>query len=120
MKTPNGTNTSLQEAERQCFILTFSSQDTSVAFPSAFINYLLAHADIRSSMSAEIFQFEQSQRLSSPIVTYQETVEMRYFTACVHETLRLSPPISMVLPSYASIGACMSMENGSRRKQKME
>ena len=104
MKNPDGTNTSLQEAERQCFILTVSSQDTSAAFISAFINYLLEHEDVRSNVCAEILQFEQSQRLSLPIVTYQETVEMPYFMACVHETLRLSPPISVILPRYAPTG----------------
>ena len=104
MKTPNGTETSLQEAERQCFILTVSSQDTSAAFISAFLNYLLEHADIHSNVCAEILQLEHSQRLSSPVVTYQETVEMPYLMACVHETLRLSPPISIVLPRYAPTG----------------
>ena len=104
MKTPDGTNTSLQEAQRQCFILTVSSQDTSAAFISAFINYILEHEDSRSKVCAEILQFEESQRLSLPIVTYQETVEMPYFMACVHETLRLSPPISVILPRYAPTG----------------
>ena len=71
---------------------------------SAFINYLLENAGIRSNVCAEILQFEQSQKLSLPVVTYQETVEMPYFMACVHETLRLSPPISVVLPRYAPTG----------------
>ena len=104
MKTPDGTKTGLQEAERQCFILTVSSQDTSAASISAFTNYFLEHDDIRSKVCTKILQFEQSQRLSLPIVTYQETVKMPYFMACVHETLRLSPPISVILPRYAPTG----------------
>ena len=104
MKLPDGSNTSLQEAERQCFILTVSSQDTSAAFISAFIDYLLENANILSNVCAEILELERTQRLSVPVVTYQETVKLPYFMACVHETLRLSPPISTVLPRYAPRG----------------
>ena len=118
MKSSDGINTSLQEAKRQCFILTASSQDTSAAFISAFIDYLLKHADIRSNVCAEIFQFEQSQRLSLPIITYQETVEMPYFMACVHETLRLTPPISIILPRYAPTGGMYV--NGGWISEKVE
>ena len=118
MKPHDGTNTSLQEAERQCFILAVSSQDTSAAFISAFISYLLEHPNILFNVCAEILQFEQSQRLSSPIVTYQETVEMPYFMACVHETLRLSPPISTVLPRYAPRGGMYV--NGEWISEKVE
>ena len=118
IKSSDGINTSLQEAKRQCFILTASSQDTSAAFISAFIDYLLKHADIRSNVCAEIFQFEQSQRLSLPIITYQETVEMPYFMACVHETLRLTPPISIILPRYAPTGGMYV--NGGWISEKVE
>lgn len=118
MKPPDGTNTSLQEAERQCFILTVSSQDTSAAFISAFIHYILEQPSIFFNVCAEILHFEQSQRLSLPIVTYQETVEMPYFMACVHETLRLSPPISTVLPRYAPRGGMYV--NGEWISEKVE
>ena len=118
MKAPDGTKTSLQEAERQCFILTFSSQDTSAAFINAFVNYLVEHADIRSNVVAEVLQFEQSQRLSLPILTNEETVEMPYFIACVHETLLLSLPISITLPRYAPIGGMYV--NGEWISEKVE
>ena len=95
---------SLQEAERQCFILTVGSQDTSAAFISAFINFLLEFPEACSKLLDEISLFEREGKLSSPIVTYEETVGMRYFMACIHETLRLSPPVSMILPRYAPPG----------------
>ena len=95
---------SLKEAERQCFILTVGSQDTSAAFISAFVNYILENPEASSKLLDEIDLFERSGRFSTPIVTYDETVEAQYFMACVHETLRLSPSVSMILPRYAPAG----------------
>lgn len=95
---------SLEEAERQCFILTVGSQDTSAAFMSALVGHILGDPRIGSKLLDEISLFERSGKLSSPIVTYDETVEMQYFMACVYETLRLSPSVSMILPRYAPAG----------------
>lgn len=95
---------SLQEAETQCFILTVGSQDTSAAFMSALFNYILESPEVGSKLLDEISLFERSGKISSAVVTYDETVEMPYFMACVYETLRLSPPASMILPRYAPVG----------------
>lgn len=95
---------SLEEAETQCFVLTVGSQDTSAAFISALMNNLLQYPKVSSNVQAEISAFEREGRLSSPVVTYQETTEMQYFMACVHETLRFSPSVSMILPRYAPAG----------------
>lgn len=98
---------SLQEVERQCFILTVGSQDTSAAFMSALVNYVLEYPKVGSKLLNEIALFERSGKLSSPVVTYDETVEMHYFMACVHETLRLSPSVSIILPRYAPAGGML-------------
>ena len=38
------------------------------------------------------------------MVRYDETVDMPYFMACVRETVRLSPSVSMILPRHAPTG----------------
>lgn len=91
----------LEEAEHECFILTVGSQDTSAAFISAFINYIIQDSNVYSKLLAEINTFQNAGSLSSPVVSYDETVAMPYFMACCRETLRLSPSVSMVLPRFA-------------------
>lgn len=95
---------SLQDAEAQCFILTVGSQDTSAAFISSFFHHILESPNINHKLTEEIASFEQSDRLSKPVVTYNETTQMTYFMACVYETLRYSPSVSMLLPRYAPSG----------------
>lgn len=105
---------SLQEAEKQCFILTVGSQDTSAAFISALINHVLEFPDVCAKLLAEISQFERSGKLS-PVVTYDETTQMQYFMACVYET---SPSVSMILPRYAPTGRmCINGEFISERAE---
>lgn len=103
-KHADSTKLSIEEVEHECFILTVGSQDTSAAFMSALINYILQDRTIHSKLVAEIALFHQGGHLSSPVVRYDETVEMPYFMACVYETLRLSPSVSMILPRYAPPG----------------
>lgn len=95
---------SKSEAEHECFILTVGSQDTSASFISAFVDFVLQHDEAHQCLLDEIQRSEGQQRLSSPIATYDETSEMTYFMACVHETLRLSPSVSMILPRYSPEG----------------
>ena len=95
---------SLEEAEYECFILTVGSQDTSAAFISALFGHLLENPDVCRKVLDEISLGDRDGKLSSPVVTYDETVELQYFMACVHETLRLSPSVSMMLPRCAPAG----------------
>lgn len=94
----------LEEVEHQCFIITIGAQDTSAAFMSALINYVLEDSIISSKVLAEIKLLERRGNLSRPVARYDETVNMPYFMACVYETLRLSPPVSMMLPRHAPTG----------------
>lgn len=100
----NGKTIGIEEAEHECFILTVGSQDTSAAFISAFLNYVLQNHDVYVDIMAELETAEQAGQLSSPVVRYEETVKLPYFTACVQETLRLSPSVSMILPRYTPKG----------------
>lgn len=71
---------------------------------SAFIDHTLRNSSAKFKLLEEIDYYNYKGQLSSPVVRYEETTEMPYFMACVQETLRLSPSVSMVLPRYASQG----------------
>ena len=103
-KHADGTKMTLEEVERECFALTIGAQDTTPSFISAFVNHVLQEPAVHSKLLAEIASFEQRGQLFSPVVRYDETVQMPYFMACVNETLRLSPSVSMMLPRYAPPG----------------
>ena len=94
----------LEEVEHECFILTVGSQDTSAAFMSALVDFVLQTPNVLSALLREITSFEEKGLLSVPIARYDETAGMPYFMACVYETLRLSPSVSMILPRYAPKG----------------
>ena len=100
-KDVDGSRMSHEEAERQCFIFTVGGQDTSAAFISAFVNLVLENPAVNSKLMSEIALFEQLGKLSSPVARYDETVAMPFFMACVHETLRYIPSVSMLLPRFA-------------------
>lgn len=53
-------------------------------------------------MVAEIQVADRSGRLSSPVVTYDETVSLRFFMACIKETLRRDTPAQTILPRLVS------------------
>lgn len=95
---------SLSEAEQECFILTVGAQDTSASFVSAFLDFILQNKDVYEMLLSEIQSLEQAGALSHPVAQYSETLTMPYFMACVYETLRLMPSVSMVLPRYAPSG----------------
>ena len=94
----------LEQAERECFLVTVGGQDTSPAFISAFVQRLLANPSILSRLVAEIDEFDAKKRLSSPVASYDETCAMPFFMACVQETLRLEPSASLILPRYVPRG----------------
>ena len=95
---------SLEEAENQCYVLTVGSQDTSAALMSALIHHIIQSPIVRAKVYEEISQFERDGKLSSPVVTYDETTKMEYFMACVYETLRFTPPVSLILPRHPPAG----------------
>ena len=106
-KNTRGEIMSLSEAEHECFILTVGAQDTSAAFISAFLDYIIRNPTVYHALLYEIQHHESLGFISSPVPTYDETCALPYFMACVQETLRLSPSVSMVLPRYAPEGGMM-------------
>ena len=100
-KLADGKELTMEEVERECFILTIGGQDTMASLMSTFVNHILDDSTIYSKLITEIALFERRGQLSLPVARYDETGKMPYFMACLQETLRLSPSVSMILPRYA-------------------
>lgn len=96
-----------REAKHQCFIMTVGVQDTSAAFISALVDFMLQHNEAYQSLQAEIAP--HPGKPSTPTVSYDETAEMKYSMACVYETLRLNPCV------HESVVVCSPREYHSRR-----
>ena len=101
---PDGSPFSLEQAERECFLLTVAAQDTTAGFIAPLISFIAGDLRVASRLWDEIHTFEVEGKLSSPVVKYEETAEMPYFMACVRETLRIRPPTPINLPRYVPEG----------------
>ena len=100
----DGTLMSIEEIKTESFVLMVAAADTSSAFISPFVNYIIQDEEIYANLAREIDSFELAGKLSRPIATFQETNEMSYFMACIKETLRFSPSTPFILPRYVSNG----------------
>ena len=81
-----------------------AASDTTSAFICPFVNNICQDSRVHNNLIREIDTFEQQSKLSSPVVTFDETNDMPYFMACVKETLRFSPSTPMIMPRYISEG----------------
>ena len=57
-----------------------------------------------SKLVSELHEFQVQGRITSPIVSFDETEDMPYFMVCVNETLRASPSTPVTLPRIVSDG----------------
>lgn len=93
---------SLEDSKLQCYQFTIAGQDTTAGLISGLVSCILSSAAVHSKLLAEIATFEQQRKISQPIVHFDETANMPFFMACVHETLRVAPPTPVILPRYVS------------------
>jgi cytochrome P450 len=78
------------------------SDTTSVAL-TAILGYLVRHPDIYSAVQEEVDEAFETGQLIRP-VTYAMGTKLLLTQACIKETLRLHPPISMSLPRIVPAG----------------
>ena len=83
-------------------IFTAASLDGVAAFISPFMNNMLQRPEIHHRVMAEIDAADQRGELSLPVSTYEETTKLKYFMACVKETLRYNSPAVTLLPRIVS------------------
>ena len=64
----------------------------------------MQHPAVAAKLRVEIVNAEARGALSPAVVTYDETLTLPYFMACIHETLRHDAPAQTILPRYVSDG----------------
>ena len=103
-KTPNGDIIRLEDVKTETLAVLIATFDTTAALICAFLNHIIDNPSVMSKLVSEIHRFQLQGRITSPIVSFDETEAMPYFTACVNETLRVSPSTPVTLPRIVSDG----------------
>ena len=103
-KTLTGGATSIEDVKAECLSFMIAASDTTGGLVSPLMACLIEHSHVYEKLMAEIDEFERQGKLSSPMVTFDETADMPFFSACVKETLRLFPPAPIILPRYVGKG----------------
>ena len=78
--------------------------DTTSALICATIENIISDSKIYDKVMLEIRAFTSQGDLNTPIASFAQIQNMPYFTSCVWESARLSPPIPVVLPRNVSSG----------------
>ncbi|KAL9108287.1 MAG: hypothetical protein Q9227_006884 [Pyrenula ochraceoflavens] len=81
---------------------TAASLDGAAALISPFVDNILHNPLAYHRLVQEITAAAKESRLSSPVVTYEETCQLPYFIACLKETLRRDAPAQTILPRVVS------------------
>ncbi|KAJ2996755.1 hypothetical protein NUW58_g869 [Xylaria curta] len=99
-KNEDGTPISVEEVKTECFVLMVAASDTTAAFFCGFVRYVLQTPSVYENLVAEIFEFDSSGLLSTPVPTFEEIKALPYFEACHRETQRYHPSTPMIIPRY--------------------
>ncbi|PWY97649.1 cytochrome P450 [Testicularia cyperi] len=83
-----------------------AGSDTTATSLTTFFGYLLDNPQCYAKLRAEIDSAVEEGRLSAP-VKYAKGAQLEYLQACIKESLRLHPPISMDLPRYVPAGGAV-------------
>ncbi|ETS80240.1 hypothetical protein PFICI_07769 [Pestalotiopsis fici W106-1] len=101
-KNPNEFQFSKEDLKAEVITFTAATLDGVSAFISPLIDNLLTHPAEYARVVAEIRAADRAGRLSSPVVSYEETTELPFFMACIKETLRRDAPAQTILPRIVS------------------
>lgn len=103
-KGPDGDFVELEDVKTESLAILIATFDTTAAFICAFVNHIIENPGMMTKLIAEIQSFQLQGRITSPVVSLDETEDMPYFMACVSETLRASPSTPVTLPRIVSDG----------------
>ena len=86
-----------------------AGSDTTSTALTAFLGYLVRHPAVYAAVQDEIDDAAEKGQLrnGSDPVSYATGVKLPWLQACIKETLRLHPPISMSLPRVVPRGGAM-------------
>jgi cytochrome P450 len=81
----------------------FAGSDTTAISTRAIIYYLLKNPDCKKKLVEELDTKKEEGQLSEPI-SLEQTKNMPYLQACLHEGLRCHPAVGMSLPRVTPCG----------------
>lgn len=93
---------SREDLKAEVITFTAATLDGVSALVAPLLNNILTHPGAYSRLVSEIQHAERAGLLSRPVVTYEETLQLPYFMACVKETLRRDAPAQTILPRLVS------------------
>ncbi|PWN37159.1 cytochrome P450 [Meira miltonrushii] len=85
------------EVLRTAISVVSAGSDTSATALTTMIGYLVRNPEVHKALQKEIDDAFDAGALTWPI-QYAQAVKLELLQACIKETLRLHPPISMSLP----------------------
>lgn len=102
----NPTEFRFSEEDIKAEVVTFTAAtlDGVAAFISPFVNNVISQPEVRMRVVAEIRAADEAGLLSKPVVSYDETLKLPFFMACIKETLRCDAPAQTILPRLVSDG----------------
>ena len=103
-KTPDGDTIGFEDVKTETLAVLIATFDTTAALICAFVNHIIENPVVMSKLVSEIQECQVQGRITSPVVSFDETEGMPYFMACVNETLRASPSTPVTLPRIVSDG----------------
>ncbi|CAO1620198.1 unnamed protein product [Sympodiomycopsis kandeliae] len=96
-KHENGTLFTKDQVLATSVSVIAAGSDTTAVSLSSIMRYLVGHPEAYQKLQQEVDEAFETVKLSEPC-EYNSAVKLSYMQACIKETLRLHPPISMSLP----------------------
>ncbi len=93
-----------EDISAEMLLLMVAAPDTTSALICATIKNIVNSHSIHARVMHEISTSASQGSLSAPIASFAQIKRMPYFTSCVYESARLSPPVSIILPRRVSPG----------------
>ena len=96
-KHPNGDPLSTEEVLEQAMTVVSAGSDSTAIALCGILSFILKTPGICTKVVDEIQSFAFQGQISDPI-SYNESLKLPYFCACVKEGLRLHSPVGYLLP----------------------
>ncbi|KAK4050628.1 hypothetical protein OIV83_003354 [Microbotryomycetes sp. JL201] len=87
-----------EEIQGMASVFFAAATDTSAIVLRAFIYYMLENPECHARLLDELSTAVTNNKLTLPSPTYDQTLELSYFQACLWETIRMWPSVHWILP----------------------
>ncbi|KAK4054993.1 hypothetical protein OIO90_003334 [Microbotryomycetes sp. JL221] len=103
-----------EEIEGMASVFFAAGSDTTAIVLRSFIYYMIRFPEVCQQLIQELTFARESSTLSIP-PTYEETLRLPFFQACLWETIRIHPSVHWILPRVVpNEGLVLPLSNLSR------